>query len=223
MRRLIGTTTATLLLLASVVVLAQTPAGASDGVADYYARINAARAAAGVAPLHVDAGLAAGAQSWAGTMASQGTIFHSSFSSWFPSWAGSAGENVGTGPSDQTVFSAFMGSSLHRANILNPAYTDVGVGVVWVGAQQYTVQRFAARSGATPPPTSPPATAPPATAPPATAPPATAAPVTAPPATASPTTAAPVVAPSAASGTSGHAADPGRVAEVLVAIRAIDG
>lgn len=49
------------------------------------------------------------------------------------SWG--AAENIAWGPrgdgSPRAIVDAWMGSPMHRANILNGAYRDVGVGVVW--------------------------------------------------------------------------------------------
>ena len=49
------------------------------------------------------------------------------------SWG--AAENIAWGPrgngSPRSIVDAWMGSSAHRSNILNGAYRDVGVGVVW--------------------------------------------------------------------------------------------
>jgi uncharacterized protein YkwD len=112
-----------------------------------------------------------------------------------------AGENVGWesgygSGSANAVNSQFMGSLEHRENILNPNYTDLGVGSAttasgqsWTypgGGTYQDVWMFAEEFARVPSHAAPPATAPPATAPPATAPPATAPRATAPPVTARP-------------------------------------
>lgn len=52
-----------------------------------------------------------------------------------------AGENIAYGqPTPQQVVDSWMGSSGHRANILNPAYTQIGVGYVPSG--HYWTQMF---------------------------------------------------------------------------------
>ncbi|WP_246105467.1 CAP domain-containing protein [Sporomusa termitida] len=54
-----------------------------------------------------------------------------------------AGENLAINSSVANAEKAFMNSSGHRANILNSAYTDVGVGVVRnASGQVYVVQEF---------------------------------------------------------------------------------
>jgi len=176
--------------------------------------VNAARANAGVAPLTVDAELTSLARDWAAQMAAAGKISHAN-----PISAGvtqdwqKLGENVGKGPSVDPIMDAFIASPGHYANLMDPAFTRIGVGVVWSNGVLYTTHRFMQLRGesAAPPPTAPPAT----TAPPPTAPPATAAPTTGPPSTttAPPPPTTPVPPPPAA---------PGRVAIVLLALRAAE-
>jgi uncharacterized protein YkwD len=52
----------------------------------------------------------------------------------------SAGENIGwnTGGSTSAINIAFMNSSEHRSNILNPNYTDLGVGSATSGSSAWT-------------------------------------------------------------------------------------
>ena len=54
------------------------------------------------------------------------------------SWA----ENVGYGGSVEQVHTLFMGSSGHRANILKPAYSQVGIGVVRSGGRVWVTIDF---------------------------------------------------------------------------------
>ena len=52
-----------------------------------------------------------------------------------------AGENIAMGyPTPQAVVNAWMNSSGHRANILNAAYTKIGVG--YVAGGNYWTQMF---------------------------------------------------------------------------------
>ena len=56
----------------------------------------------------------------------------------------SAGENIAKGyPSPQAVVNGWMNSSGHRANILNPSFTHIGVGYVADG--RYWTQMFVGR------------------------------------------------------------------------------
>ncbi len=60
------------------------------------------------------------------------------------SWSGQIGENEAWGYSSAAdVVAAWMGSSGHRANILNSAFTHIGVGAV----DDYYVQFFAGSDG----------------------------------------------------------------------------
>ena len=79
-------------------------------------------------------------------MAERNELYHSSLSGicCFRALA----ENVGFGATPTVVHVAFMGSSGHRANILNPAMRHVGVGVVSSGGQLWVTEIFRAPSGA---------------------------------------------------------------------------
>jgi uncharacterized protein YkwD len=96
------------------------------------ASVNAQRAAAHLAPLHVQGQLAWAANQRSVTQATSNTMSHDGWdttiaASGYPS--GWWGENVAAGfNSPQAVMAGWMGSPDHRANILNPHYTDIGVG-----------------------------------------------------------------------------------------------
>ena len=206
---------AQLVLFALVASLLFAVAGRADASGDnpsadeaqFVALLNQTRARVGAPPLIVDAQLTALARRHAQTMADAGKIFHAN-----PISAGvtapwvKLGENVGTGPSVPPVMDAFIASAPHYANVIDPAFTYVGVGVVWVGNQMFTTHRFMQLSSSAAPPAT---TAPPSTPPPAPAPTTRPAPV-APPVTAPPVT-APAFTPASAT--------PERVAVVLLALR----
>src|SRR5690606_38745741 len=52
------------------------------------------------------------------------------------------GENVGRNGSIDGIHRAFMSSTGHRRNILNPDYDAVGVGVMWKSGSTYVVEGF---------------------------------------------------------------------------------
>jgi hypothetical protein len=109
------------------------PASASPASDEscFLSAINAARSAAGAAPLSVQGDLLRIARSWSQTMATAGQLFHDpNLSKLAPSRWLALGENVGTGPTCDSIAQAFMNSTEHRRNILDPAFTTVGVGVV---------------------------------------------------------------------------------------------
>lgn len=161
--------------------------------ADFVARINQLRGSRGLAPLAGHGELTAQARSWASTMAGAGRIFHASdlSSGITANWV-KLGENVGVGGDVASLFQAFVDSPSHLANLVDPAYGHVGVGVVLSGGRIYTAHRFMALG----PPPAPSTTAPPQPPPPPPPPPPpTSAPTTAPTTTAAPSTTAPTTAP----------------------------
>jgi hypothetical protein len=133
---------------------------ASDESA-FLADINALRARVGVGPLSVDSQLTSIARSWSQQMADAGGISHNpSLKDLVTSLWTKLGENVGMGPSEATVFTAFVNSPHHYANLVDPDFNYVGVGVVWKGNTMYTSHEFmkvktsSGGGGTTPPPTS---------------------------------------------------------------------
>lgn len=91
---------------------------------------NKVREAEGIAPLAVSGSLTSHAESWAQHLAASQGLGHSDIGSLLGSWS-TVGENVAAGqPTAPAMHAAWMGSSAHRANLLNPAFTHVGVAVV---------------------------------------------------------------------------------------------
>jgi hypothetical protein len=167
------------LLSCLLVPLAPTAAGAGpdDPAADearFVALVNAARAKNGVAPLTVDAELTGLARDWAAQMAAAGKISHANpISEGVTQDWQKLGENVGKGPSVDPIMNAFIASPGHYANLMDPAFTRIGVGVVWADGVLYTTHRFMQLRGErapAPDPTPDPATEAPPAEPPTTAP-----------------------------------------------------
>jgi hypothetical protein len=149
--------------------------------ADFVSRANGARASSGAAALRVDGELTAIARRWSGKMAAAKQLSHNPnlAKEVTADWEKLA-ENVGFGASVESIHQAFMNSAAHRANILDPALTHIGVGVVVDDEGQIWVTEVfmrlrgggtgtTATTAAPPPPTTarpkPVTTAPPATAP----------------------------------------------------------
>jgi hypothetical protein len=89
---------------------------------------NTARVSAGLAPLTVNAQLNAVAQAWANKLAAAGALSHNpAVRTQVTDWT-VLGENVGMAGDVPTVQTAFMHSPEHKANILDPRYTQMGVG-----------------------------------------------------------------------------------------------
>lgn len=115
--------------------------------------VNQERAAQGLAALLVDAGATQAAKAHAEDMAGRGFFAHTTPEGWSPAdrlqllgvtGYSSVGENIAAGqPTPQDVMTAWMNSSGHRANILHPSYTHIGVGVV--EGRPYWVQVFLTR------------------------------------------------------------------------------
>jgi hypothetical protein len=128
--------------LAVSALVAAPAASASTTESAFVTKINAARAAAGLPAVSVSGDLVAAARRHSGAMSGSATLSHTNLASicCFTSLA----ENVGVGATTAVVHDRFMGSSGHRANILNPAMRQVGVGVVSSGGQLWVTEIFRA-------------------------------------------------------------------------------
>ncbi|MBV8961248.1 MAG: CAP domain-containing protein [Actinobacteria bacterium] len=207
----------------TMAVLGATAASATPAVdeASFLVKINALRVSQGLVPLTLDAHLIDIARNWSAKMASDGAISHN------PDLAAQVGgngwrtlgENVGVGSTVDWLENAFENSPHHYANLVDPDYRWIGLGVVEANGQVWVTEDFeqpktvVSAAGATKPAAAPapkvvstpkPTTAPrPATPkvtaapkPAVTAPPTTAKPpVTAPPTTAAAATPAPTTPP----------------------------
>ena len=122
---------------------------------------NAARSAAGLAPLDTRSEMVSFARNHTAVMIDAGKIFHSgNLGSATTGWT-KLGENVGVGGGCDSLHNAFMNSAGHKANILDKAYTSIGVGGGQAPNGQYFVTVvFAAHKGAAPATTTPTTTAP---------------------------------------------------------------
>jgi hypothetical protein len=126
--------------------------------AQFVAKINELRQSRGLNPLQVDGELTDQARAWAETMRQAGHIYHASdLSVGITSDWQKLGENVGVGGEVAALFDAFVASPKHFENLVDPAYTYVGVGVVWDGSRMYTTHRFMAVFPPAPSTTQPPA------------------------------------------------------------------
>ncbi|WP_405574940.1 CAP domain-containing protein [Streptomyces sp. NBC_01167] len=132
-----------------------TPDGLARAVAEVLSRTNAERAVAGLSPLAPDPVLAGVAQAYSADMAARGFYSHTSPEGLQP-WdraaaAGSdhrgIGENIAFGQrSAATVVQGWMNSPGHRANILKPDFTHLGVGFASGGpGGTYWTQLFGMR------------------------------------------------------------------------------
>ena len=126
-------------------LLSATPAHASnDQIAEarFVDSINAERASRGLPRLRIANDLRDTARRHSATMASGNYLHHNAtLTSDVDSWTRVA-ENVGRGPSVSLVHGTFMGSSAHRANILDSRVTEIGVGVSSSGSTLWVTQVF---------------------------------------------------------------------------------
>lgn len=93
-----------------------------------YQEVNAQRTANGVAALPEHGGLTGRAQTWAQQLATEQRLHHAD-----PGWYSATGctyigENAAVAANRDWIVPMWMGSTVHRTNIVNPAFTATGVG-----------------------------------------------------------------------------------------------
>lgn len=106
--------------------------------------VNAQRTSHGLRPFTLSSCAGRFAQPWADHLAAAGTLSHQSLSTVLTSCsARTAGENVGyTSLGADDLVARWMASAPHRANILNPAFTLIGLGAARADGRWYGVQDF---------------------------------------------------------------------------------
>jgi uncharacterized protein YkwD len=141
---------------AATVAVGIAPARADAGDASRLLSLtNELRSSRGLGSLTVDANLSAVAQRWATTLAAQGVLSHnSSLPSQVTGWK-TLGENVGVGGTVDAIHAGFVASPTHLENLVDPAFTRVGFGIVRPDARIFVVEVFmnpatTAAAGATP-------------------------------------------------------------------------
>ena len=114
--------------------------------ADDAALVNQLRASQGLAQLPRVYELDLKAQAQAQQMADAGTIFHSTSlpSGVSPGWR-LIGENVAMAGSIHDAQAALEASPPHRDNLLNPYFTEMGIGAVQAGDRVFLAQVFVQR------------------------------------------------------------------------------
>ena len=132
--RLLAMTTVPLVISLASLTGMTAPAHASTGgdETQFLADTNAVRSAHGLAPLSIDGSLTAVAHNWSAHMAAAGDISHNpSLASQVTADWTKLGENVGMGPTVESIQTAFVNSPHHYANIVDPSFRYVGIGVVY--------------------------------------------------------------------------------------------
>lgn len=134
MRKIISTVTA---LALAVVLVACTPEEGS-----HLDSINALRAEHGLPALTWDEDAYAQAREWSEKLAEEGRLLHSTLSERLGDRWGTLGESVATNSTVQGAFDALMRSPEHLANMLDPDFTKVAIGIVRERGQYWVTQLF---------------------------------------------------------------------------------
>ncbi len=150
--RLVRLTLGALLVVVSLVttaIVVDASSAGADTTTDeqrFVDKINDLRSEHGLGPLAVDAELVAGARDWTERLRSDGALSHApDLSVGVTSYWLKLGENVGVAPKDQldALFDAFVASPDHYANLIDPDFTYVGVGVLYDDdGRMWTTHRF---------------------------------------------------------------------------------
>jgi len=109
----------------------------------FVAKLNDLRASKGLSRLAADARLTDVARAWSAKMAAANVMSHNpALSSQAPTDWVKLGENVGYGPSVSSLHDALVASPKHYANMVDPAFNSVGIGVVMSGSTTWVTQVF---------------------------------------------------------------------------------
>lgn len=115
---------------------AQTPEGV------FLTSINTQRQLRGLEPLTPNGELSDLAVKWSGVMAEQKALLHSDLVTGVTQNWKKLGENVGSGGSATSIATAFINSPSHLKNIIDPDFTNVGIGITVSENTIYVVQKF---------------------------------------------------------------------------------
>jgi uncharacterized protein YkwD len=131
-----------------------------DIEAQFVSRINSLRSSKGLSQLRVHSQLLSVARNWTERMVQAGQISHNpNLSSEVSGNWTKLGENVGVGPSVDSLMQAFQNSPAHNRNLVDPDWNYVAVGVTLAAdGQIYTTHNFMVMPESAPPPPPPPAT-----------------------------------------------------------------
>jgi cysteine-rich secretory family protein len=146
MRRKGALAVATISALAVVLAGLGAVASTSSAEESFVSRINSERTSRGLRAVSVASDLVSISRSWSAHMASAGAISHDpNLPNEVSGWS-QLGDNVGRGGTVDSIHTAFMNSPEHRSIILDPAFTQVGVGVASSGDRLYVTEIFVRRT-----------------------------------------------------------------------------
>lgn len=114
-----------------------------------FAYTNASRAQNGLPPLVWNGQLGCLAGAWSQYLAGSNNFYHRDLGSVInsPGYGGyhTLGENILKGPASMSAADmhiAWMNSPDHRANILSPSYTSMGIGLAYANGQVWATENF---------------------------------------------------------------------------------
>lgn len=93
--------------------------------------VNETRAAHGLRPVAADTTLNGKADAWAEHLRDRCHLEHSRLADGAPPEWRKLGENVGYGGTIEAIHDAYVASTPHRRNILDPSFTSMGAGAVY--------------------------------------------------------------------------------------------
>jgi uncharacterized protein YkwD len=134
MRKLIATIIG---LVVALLLVACTP---EEGT--HLQAVNAFRQANGVPALQWEEGAYAKAHAWSEKLAADGKLSHSVLSQGIPAGWHTIGENVAMAPTLDGAMKALERSPGHRANLLNPKFTKIAIGVVHAKGEYWVTESF---------------------------------------------------------------------------------
>jgi uncharacterized protein YkwD len=136
-----------LFVVGALVLLPARPASA-EPVSEWLSWVNGLRASNGLPGLDLDGEQSALAQQRADINAGNASLAHTPNlqAGVTANWT-KLGENVGVGPTVTAIGNAFVNSPQHLHNLLDPAYTAIGIGVSMRGGTMYVTHRFLGTAG----------------------------------------------------------------------------
>ena len=113
-----------------VVVVIALLAACTPQEADAFSRTNDIRTRRGVAPLAWNEGAYDKAVAWSNHMADEGQLSHSKLADGVPAGWRHLGENVVRARTVEEAMAALAASAPHLANMVNPEFTSIAIGIV---------------------------------------------------------------------------------------------
>lgn len=110
--------------------------------AQFFTLTNLLRVRHGLVPLVLDSQMTDVARAWSAVMAARGDLSHNpALEREVVDWK-RLGENVGVGPTVESIQGAFEASPGHFRNLVDPAFRNVGIGVVDAGGLIWVTVAF---------------------------------------------------------------------------------